>query len=338
MSPISNVLADDAAWFRQFYDEQTPRGPSTTYQGLLVEPIVVDERAVAAADPAVLLDANIAYVDWMFNIGGLLAGEFALESLWSYAADAYLHFVLTKGHASWVDRATPVLHRACESGLAAFAPADYLHCLRFCDETLREWSQRTRGLPPREREAALPQLDAQLAKIDAHMHKLDRSDPLRGHNGAWLRRRPQLRGVAANRLEQEWNSLVRHNALRTARLAEKAGARTVPSEQVEPTRRAIEALCRRVGLKVEHLTAGVGSMTPAAPGEPQYRGLCWGVRTDRGVHHVFFFDQGLRAHERFRAALYQQRTTHPLAAMTLSAADYAQIIPKDLPEISIPAR
>ena len=327
-----SFLVDQDFLRAHFAQKNRPTTALTTYQGPLVEQIVVDAEAIAS--PEDLVQANVDFVDHMLNTGAYLPGEYPIEANWSYSVDIYVTDVLRGGHLSFIESvqradAEDIAVPSCASGLKAFGGESFFEVFG----KLHDYLQAARRRRAEDTEGKLTDkimewVNIQIREADQEFHALNTANPLRALNGAWLKGLPNLRSVKAERLDLELAALVARNPLRAARLEEH---RLIQDRRdaANPMLRTMKELCRSAGLSFAGVTAGTPAMTPAAWGKKQHPAFWWGVRTDRGVYYVYFFDRGT-LFKRYRAALQEKGGLQPIATLALSAAEFASIVPQEL--------
>ncbi len=334
MSEKPSFLVDQNFLRAHFAQKNLPPRALATYQGPLVEQIVVDANAIASHDIADLVQANVDFVNHMLNRGAYLPGEYPIEALWSYSVDTYVAEVLRGGHWSFIKSAGQATAEnltvaGCASGLKAFGGEPYFEVFGGLHDSLHAAGRRrTADTEGKLTSKIMEWVDIRVREADEKFRALNSANPLRALNGAWLKSLPNLRGVELKRLDLELAALEARNPLRSARLEEHRLAQD-QREAANPMHRTMKELCRSAGLSFAGVTAGTPAMTPAAPGKKQHPAFWWGVRTDRGVYYVFFFDRGT-LFKRYRAALHPKGGVQPIATLTLSAAEFASIVPQEL--------
>src|SRR5690349_15340332 len=89
-------------WIEQFQREHLAGDTAlTTFQGLLIDELILPRGALDSKDPAALVNASIAFVNSMQNDALLLPGEFAQEALWGYFAQDYVNQAREGGHVQY---------------------------------------------------------------------------------------------------------------------------------------------------------------------------------------------------------------------------------------------
>jgi hypothetical protein len=334
MSDKPEYLVDQDFLRAHYAKNNSPPRALATYQGPLVEQILVGVEAATSGNPADTVLANVNFVNHMIDQGAYLAGEYPVEALWSYSVDFYMEKVLRDGHWSFLSAIRQVAGNftvaSCASGLKAFGGEKYFLVLATFDDAMKAVAAAVGNAHGKQPviDKIMEWADIKAREADENFRALNKANSLRPLNGTWLRRLPHLRRVAPERLSSELDALVARNPLRVARLEEHRRDQE-QRDAANPMLRSMKELCRLGGLSFSGVTAGLASMTPAAPGKTQHPGMSWGMRTDRGIYLVYFYDRETQL-QPFQASLYPQGEVQPLATLALSEADFVAIVPAGL--------
>lgn len=307
----------DVQWLRDIEDNDPHRSPNRRMQGVVLDSIPIDASALHIEDCYALIQANIDFVNWALQEAYLVGGEFPQEALWAYYADYYRAEVSNGGHAQFVANSgfTQIVVGNCVRGLQAIGAPDQLAI--FQDLIALEGSQKSEEGK-----------NAVYALLDSRYFNADSTDLLVTRIDAWLRGLACLQPLAYEALEQALEGAKRRNGSFEVRREEMAQLRRA-YEEGSALHRVTKLLCRSAGMRLLRFSAGAKlPMRMVSPSAPDRAEFCWGLLTDAGVHHVFFFKQKSFLRTRLTAEMWTQNAAEPVASCVISQGDYAEILPR----------
>lgn len=316
---MSDVDATDIQWLREIEASDSSRSPIWRMQGPLLDSILVSQYAWEDPDSYALIQANIDFVNWARGTAFFVVGEFPQQALWNYYVDYYRAQVCNGGHGQfWGNSAfTPLIAGSCLRGLRAMGAMEHLAMFEeFAAFVAATGDEKL----TREAERAV------LKPLDERFFAITSSDILVAKSDAWLRGLDCLRHLDEE-LEQELNAAQERNQLHASRSQEWAQTRRA-YEQDSATHRVIKSLCKGAGRIFFRLSAGANlPMRMISSAAPDRKEFCWGVATDKGVHHVFFYQQPGLFRPKLHAQMWCQDAPQPAASAVISKADYEEIVP-----------
>jgi hypothetical protein len=316
---MSDDVATDIQWLREIEASDSTRSPTWRIQGPLLDSILISQGAYDDSDSYALIQANIDFVNWARGTAFFVVGEFPQQAIWSYYVDYYRAQVCNGGHGQfWGNSAfTPLIAGSCLRGLRAMGAME--HLAMFEELAALVAASGDEQLTREAKQAVLKSLDERFFAIES-------SDILVARNDAWLRGLDCLRRLDEE-LEQELDAAQARNQLHTSRSQEWAQTRRA-YEQDSATYRVIKSLCKGAGRIFFRLSAGANlPMRMVSSAAPDREEFCWGVATDKGVHHVFFYQQPGFFHTKLHAEMWSQDAPGPAASAVISKADYEEIVP-----------
>lgn len=308
----------DIQWLRDIENNDPQRSPNRRMQGVVLDSIPIDASALHIDDCYALIQADIDFVNWALQEAYLVGGEFPQEALWAYYADYYRAQVSNGGHAQFVgnSRFTPIVVGNCLRGLQAIGAPEQLSIFR--DLIALEESQ---PCDDASRDSAYELLDSRYFDADS-------TDLLVSKIDAWLRGLKCLQPLAYDGLDEVLEGAKRRNRLFEVRRDEMAQLRRA-YEDGSALHRVAKMLCQSAGMRFRRFSAGANlSMRMVSPSAPDRTEFCWGLLTDTGVHHVFFFKQKGFLRTRLMAEMWMQNAAQPVASCTVSQEDYEEILPQ----------
>lgn len=307
----------DIQWLREIQDNDPRRSPNRRMQGVVLDSIPIDSSALHIDDCYALIQADIDFVNWALQDAYLVEGEFPQEALWAYYADYYRAQVSNGGHAQFVGNSgfTPIVVGNCMRGLQAIEVPEQLSI--FQDLIALEESQSDDA----SRDSAYELLDTRYFNAGS-------TDLLVSRIDAWLRSLKCLQPLAYDALDGVLEEVTRRNRLFEVRRDEIAQLRRAYEED-SALHRVTQALCRSAGMRFRRFSAGANlPMRMVSASAPDRTEFGWGLLTDTGVHHVFFFRQKGFLRTRLMAQMWQQDAARPVASCTVSQEDYEEILPQ----------
>jgi hypothetical protein len=307
----------DIQWFRDIEDNDPHRSPNRRMQGVVLDSIPIDASALHIEDCYALIQADVDFVNWALQEAYLVGGEFPQEALWAYYADYYRAQVSNGGHSQFVANSgfTPIVVGACVRGLAAIGVPEQLAIFQdlMALEAAAESDEDAKNTT--------------YAALDSRYFKADSTDLLVTKIDSWLRSLACLQPLAYEALEAALEGAKRRNTAFEARRDEMAQLRRA-YEEGSALHRTAKLLCRSAGMRLLRFSTGARlPMRMVSPSAPDRAEFCWGLLTDAGVHHVFFFKQKSFLRTRLTAEMWKQNAAQPVASCALAQADYDEILP-----------
>ncbi len=296
----------------------------TTFQGLLIDEMLVPRGALESSDPAALTDATIAFVNSMQEEALLLPGEFAQEALWSFFALDYVSQAAKGGHVQYFQNrgANDLALKLASFGLKSMIADPHL--------ALFNQFMKLKRLEPKEArkaaaKAGFGSVEAAIRDFDRQLGELEQSEPLKARHKIWLKSLRKVRVVP----DEEWRAsiarIAQSNPLNASRRAERERVR---AERIaaDPASLAVRSLCEMAGLRPTGLRVeGMIPMREAWPEGPKASALCVQVTTDFGPRSALFFAAG-GMFKTYRAVLIEPGQALPVADLTLSRQAYSAIV------------
>lgn len=328
--PTVEVAEQPTPWLVEYQRVQcTGASPMTTFQGLICDEIVLPQSAADSDDPAQLVLAAEAWVDALIGQALFLPGEFSQEALWSYYARDYLTQVAAGGHAQYyANRGSDEIAIKCAgAGLKSMLADPHLELFNLLVRLKRLKPSAARKLAQqngyRSPKAAIRDLDKRFAELEA-------KEPLTPRQKTWLKSLRKLRFAPDAEMTGHLQRVAQANKLLARR---KMEADRVRAEKLrsEPSFRAVKALCDMAGIHISAMrTVGFAPMRSVWPDGPDVRAYGFRLDTDKGPRAALFYREG-RVFKRYLSVLVVQQGGLPLGSLALTAADYAEIVPKDAP-------
>lgn len=296
----------------------------TTFQGLLVDEMLVPRGALEASDPAALADANIAFVNSMQEEALLLPGEFAQEALWSFFALDYVTQAAKGGHVQYFQNrgANDLALKLASFGLKSMIADPHL--------ALFTQFMKLKRLEPKEArkaaaKAGFGSVEAAIRDFDRQLGELEQSEPLKARHKIWLKSLRKVRVVP----DEEWRASIAHiaqsNPLNASRRAERERVRAERAAS-DPANLAVRSLCEMAGLRPAGFrVVGMTPMREAWPEGPNNSVLCVQISTNQGSRNALFFAEGL-VFKSYRAVLIEPGQALPQADLTLTRQEYMAVV------------
>jgi hypothetical protein len=303
----------------------TGASPLKSYQGLLVDEIVLPESAAASTEPLHLVLACNAWVEGLQDQALFIAGEFAPEALWSFYVHDYITQAKASGHAQYFAArgGDELALRCCQAGLKSMIADPHLELFNLMIRLRRGQRKNVRKLMAERRyrnmAAAWRDLDKKLAEIEE-------KEPLTARQKIWLKSLRKLKiapdaemGQNLNRVAQT-NRLYQHRRQEAARLREE-------HERDDPAYKAARSLCEMAGLRFGGLhLGGFAPMQQSWPEGPDRSGFAIRVDTDRGPRAALFYIEGGLFKKRL-AVLIEHGNPLPVGSLTLARGEFDEIVP-----------
>lgn len=313
-------------WIEQFQRENlTGDTALTTFQGLLIDELILPQGALKSDDPAALVNASIAFANSMQQDALLLPGEFAQEALWGYFAQDYVTQAREGGHVQYF------LNRGGD-GLAVKLAGFGLKSM-IADPHLALFNQfmRLKRADAREahrlaKNAGFRNVEAAIRGIDKQFQEVEQREPLVPRHKTWLKSLRKLRVVP----DADWRETVMRigysNPLLTARRAERERAQAA-FESSDPAALTAQELCAMAGLRFTGLGQGtLTSMRTIWPEGPEVRTMAWRVETDAGPRNLLVYADGGFFKKRL-AVLIEPGQALPAGSMSLSREQFDAATP-----------
>ena len=299
--------------------------PLKTYQGLLVDEIVLPESAAAHVDPLQLVLACNAWVEALQDQALFIAGEFAPEALSSFYVHDYLTQAKAGGHAQYFAArgGDDLALRCCAAGLKSMIADPHLELF---DTMIRLRRGRRKNVRKLMAERRYRNMAAAWRDLDKKLAELEEEEPLTPRHKTWLKSLRKLKIAPDVEMSQQLNRVAAFNRLYQHRRQETAQLRA-EHERDDPTYRAARTLCDMAGLRFAGLHTGAfAPMRASWPEGPDRAGFAIRVDTDRGPRAALFYIEGGFFKKRL-AVLIEHGNPLPVGSLTLSAGEYAEIVP-----------
>ncbi|MBL8531933.1 MAG: hypothetical protein JNK94_09380 [Hyphomonadaceae bacterium] len=299
--------------------------PMSTFQGVLVDEIILPQSAADQADPNALVTAATNYAHAMRVAGLFLPGEFAQEAMWSYYAQDFVQQARQGGLEQYFDNriADPIAVKCARAGLKSMLADPYVEVFDLAARLKQPDAKRARKAAV---QAGLRDVRRGLRELDRRFAALEQSEPLAPRHKTWLKSLRKTRIIPDAEAPAYLQRVVAANPLRAQR-REQAERLRIERETTDPAHRAVKALCEMAQLKLGGLTtSGAAPMRVLWPEGPDVRAFGWRVDTDRGARMALFYVQGGWSKQRC-AVLIEQGQALPLGSLALSKAEYEAIVP-----------
>ncbi|MEZ5971931.1 MAG: hypothetical protein R3C31_09015 [Hyphomonadaceae bacterium] len=326
--PPVEAIEQPVPWIVQYQRAQcSGASPMTTFQGLICDEIVLPQSAVEHADPAQLVLAADAWVDALTNQALFLPGEFAQEALWSHYARDYLTQVSAGGHAQYfANRGNDEIALRCaQSGLKSMLADPHLELFNLQLRLKRLKPADARKVAAdhnyRSVKAALKDLDRRFADVEAE-------EPLTARHKTWLKSLRKLKIAPDAEMTGHLQRVAQANTLLPRRKleADRVRAETL---RASPQFRAVKALCDMAGLTITNFRPmGFAPIRSVWPDGPNVRACIYRAETDKGPRAAAFYREG-SLRKRHLSVLVEQGGGLPLGSLSLTGAEYAEIVPKE---------
>jgi hypothetical protein len=308
----------DIQWLRDIEDSDTHRSPNRRIQGVVLDSIPIDASALHVDDCYALIQADIDFVNWALQEAYLVGGEFPQEALWAYYADYYRAQVSNGGHAQFVGNSgfTPIVLGNCLRGLQAIGAIDQFAILQdlIALEGVESSDDGSKSMT--------------YELLDSRYFKADSTDLLVSKIDTWVRGLACLQPLGYEALEEALEGAKRRNRFFEVREEEMTQLRRA-YEEGSALHRVTKLLCRSAGMRFLRFSAGAKlPMRMVSPSAPDRAEFCWGLLTDAGVHHVFFYKQKSSLRMRLMAEMWKHNAAEPVASCTIPQSDYAEILPQ----------
>lgn len=317
---------EPGGWLAQYQRANcTGSSPLMTYQGLLVDEIVLPESGAAHPDPAQLVLACNAWVEALRDQALFIAGEFAPEALWSYYAYDYLAQAKAGGHAQYFAArgGDDLALRCAQAGLKSMLADPHLELFNLMIKLRRRPRKEVRKLMAERR---YRNMAAAWRDLDKRLAELEEKEPLMARQKIWLKSLRKLKIAPDAEMSQHLNRVAGANRLYQHRRQEAAHLREEHMRD-DPTYQAARALCDMAGVRFKGLHAGVfAPMQQSWPEGPDRSGFTVRVDTDRGPRAALFYIHGGLFKKRL-AVLIEHGNPLPVGSLTLSQAEYDEIVP-----------
>ncbi len=303
----------------------TGASPLKTYQGLLVDEIVLPESAAAHADPIQLVLACNAWVEALREQAFFIPGEFAPEALTSFYVHDYLTQAKAGGHAQYFAArgGDDLALRCAQAGLKSMIADPHLELFNTMIRLRRGNRKAVRKLMAERR---YRNMAAAWRDLDKRLSELEEKEPLTARHKMWLKSLRKLKIAPDAEMSQHLNRVGGSNRLYQHRRQEAAQLRA-EHERDDPTYKAARTLCEMAGLRFAGLHTGVfAPMQQSWPEGPDRVAFTHRVDTDRGPRAALFYVEGGLFRKRL-AVLIEHGNPLPVGSLTLSPSEYSEIVP-----------
>lgn len=324
--PPAEIVEAPVPWIVQHQRARcTGASPLMTFQGVINDEIVVPQSAAEHSDPAQLVMAVDAWVDALTNQAHFLPGEFAQEALWSHYARDYFTQVSGGGHDQYFANrgGDEIALRCAGAGLKSMLADPHLDLFNLLVRLKRAAPAAGRKIAAeqnyRSAKAALKDLDKRFAELET-------KEPLTVRHKAWLKSLRKLTIAPDAEMTRHLQRVAQANQLMARRKMEADRVRAETVRASAPFR-AVKALCDMARLTITNFRAlGFVPMRSVWPEGPDVRACAFRADTDKGPRTALFYREG-RLFKRYLSVLVAQGGALPEASLTLTEADYAEIVP-----------
>ena len=324
--PEIAIVEPSGGWLADYQRGKRAGGSAMdTFQGVLVDEIVVPESAAKADDPAAMVRAAVAFADTMQNQAFYLPGEFAQEAAWIFYVNDYLDQVKDGGHVQYfANRGEDELALRCTAfGLKSMLADPHLALFNLSVqlETSEPKAARKAAL-----KAGFKNTAAATRDLDRKFAAIEQEEPLVPRQRTWLKSLRKVRVTPDDEIRQRIAYLIASNPLRDSRVQE---ARRLQSEMetTDPVYISVRALCDQAGLRPSSLRGlGLTQMRTLWPQGPNKRAYAWRVDTDRGMRTALFYAEGA-LFKRHLAVLTSESEALPMGSLSMTPAEFAAIVP-----------
>lgn len=315
-------------WIVQHQRAQCTGGsPLTTFQGVICDEIVLPQSAAEHSDPLQLVMATDAWVDALLNQAQFIPGEFAQEALWSYYARDYLTQVSAGGHEQYFANrgSDEIALRSAHAGLKSMLADPHLELLNLLVRLKRAKPAAARKIAAendyRSAKAALKDLDKRFAALETQ-------EPLTPRHKTWLKSLRKVKIAPDAEMTGHLQRVAQANRLLPRRKMEADRVRAETLRASAPFK-ASKALCDMAGLTITNFrTMGFAPMRSIWPDGPDTRAFICRLETDKGQRGALFYREG-RMFKRYLSVLVVQGGALPEGSLTLTEAEYAEIVPPE---------
>lgn len=314
-------------WIVQYQRARcTGSSPLTTFQGVLLDHIILPQGAADHTDPAQLVMATDAWVEALLNQAQFLPGEFAHEALWSYYARDYLTQVKAGGHEQYfANRGGDEIAVKCAShGLKSMLADPHLDLLTLLMQLKRATPQAAKKIAS---EAGYRSAKDALKDLDRRFEALETTEPLTSRQRIWLKSLRKVKLVPDAEMTGQLQRVAQSNALfpRRKMEAERVRAETL---RASPAFRAAKALADMAGARISNFRVlGFVPMRSVWPDGPDLHAFVCRVETDKGTCGAMFYSEG-RFTKRYLSVMVKDSGGLPIGSLALNKAEYEEIVPK----------
>ncbi len=325
MNDTVETVVEPGGWLAEFQRGRLGgASPLGSYQGLLVDEIVLPQGALENADPAQLVLASCAWTEALLDQVFMVHGEFAPESSFGYFAHDYLVQASAGGHARYFEirKHDELALKCAQQGLKSMIAAPHLELFQLNLRLHRMPAPGARKLAQqkgyRDVKAAVRDLDKRLAELEAR-------EPLTPRHKTWLKSLRKVQFVPEAEMTKHLGRFAKQNALRVQR-KEEAERLRAERDAADPAFIAARALCEMAGLQF----AGLKPMGPAKlrdvwPEGPDKQGFAFRVETNAGPRGALFYVEGAIFKKRL-AVLIENGNPLPIGSLTPSEAEFNAIV------------
>jgi hypothetical protein len=326
--PPVEAMEQPVPWIVQYQRAQCAGGsPLTTFQGVIIDEIVLPKGAAEHTDPVQIVLAADAWVEALMNQAHFLPGEFAQEALWSFYARDYLTQVSTGGHDQYFANrgADEIALRSAQAGLKSMVADPHLELFNLMLRLKRAKPQAARKVAT---DAGYRSLKAALKDLDKRIAELEAKEPLTARHKTWLKSLRKVKIAPDAEMTGHLQRAAQANKLFPRR---KMEVERVRAEQLRASApfKAVKALCDMAGLTITNFRAmGFAPTRSVWPDGPDVRGYMFRVDTDKGLRAALFYREG-RFFKRYLSVLVVEGGGLPVGSKPLTEAEYAEVVPQD---------
>lgn len=324
--PEVAIVEQSGGWLAEYQRGKRAGGSAMdTFQGVLVDEIVVPESAAKADDPAAMVRAAVAFADTMQNQAFYLPGEFAQEAAWIYYVNDYLDQVKDGGHVQYfANRGDDELALRCTAfGLKSMLADPHLALFNLSVQLETSEPKAARNVALK---AGFKNTVAATRDLDRKFAAIEQEEPLVPRQRTWLKSLRKVHVTPDEEIRQRIAYLIASNPLRDSRVQE---ARRLQSEKetTDPAYISVRALCDQAGLQFVSLRGlGMTQMRSVWPEGPNKRAHAWRVETDRGTRTALFYAEGA-LFKRHLAVLTGEGEPLPMGSLSMTPAEFAAVVP-----------
>jgi hypothetical protein len=324
MSETVETVVEPGGWLAEFQRGRlAANSPLATYQGLLVDEIVLPQSAVENADPAQLVLASCAWTEALLEQVFVVHGEFAPESSFSYFAHDYLVQASAGGHARYFERRKhdELALKCAQQGLKSMIAGPHLDLFQL---NLRLHRMPPPGARKLAQQKGYRDVKAAVRDLDKRLGELEAREPLTPRHKMWLKSLRKVQFVPDANMTKHLGRFASLNKLRAARKDEFERLRA-EHEAADPAFIAARALCDMAGLQFVALKPlGAARLREVWAEGPDREGYAFRVETDRGPKAALFYVEGALFKKRL-AVLIEAGNPMPLGSLSPSEADFNAI-------------
>jgi hypothetical protein len=319
------TLEPAPSWLAEVQRERCAGGsPLATFQGQLVDEIVLPQSAADHADQTTLARAVDALADALLKQVQLIPGEFAPEILMSRYARDYVEIAKSVGHQRYLAArgGDDIAIKCAGAGLKSMIADPHLQIFNLVLRLKRAKPGMARKIAA---QSGFRSVDAAFKAMDKRLIELEQKEPLAPRQRAWLNSLRKVKLVADAEMTPALVRFARTNPLFEQRRAESERVR-IEREANDPAFQAARRLCEMAGLNFVGIEViGETNMRAVWSEGPDKSAYQWRIETDRGARNALFYIEG-GLFKRRLAVLLDEGAALPLGSLTLSSGEYEAVL------------